>query len=82
MIYTGAVYGAFKKDRGADIKTVLFMEQSNTWAVVWMHTIECVSLGQGKGGVGVVCVFVFVFVYRFCRAMLRKAPSDTHRNDL
>lgn len=35
-----------KKDRGADIKTGLFMAQSNTWAVVWIHTIESVSLGQ------------------------------------
>lgn len=49
VIYTGAVYGAFKKDRGADIKTGLFMEESNTWVVVWMHTIECVFLCQREG---------------------------------
>lgn len=58
MIYTGAVYRAFKKDRGADIKTGLFMEESNTRAVVWMHTIDSVSLGQTEGDVGVVCVCV------------------------
>lgn len=55
VIYTGAVYGALKKkDRGLDIKTGLFMEASNTWVVVWMHTIKSVSLS----GVGrrVVCV--------------------------
>lgn len=66
MIYTGAVYGAFKKDRGADIKTGLFMEEGITLAVVWMHTIECVSVGQREGGVGVcVCVSSWVLVYRF-----------------
>lgn len=46
VIYTGAVYGAFKRDRGAGIKTGLFMEEGdNTWAVVWMHTIGRVSQG-------------------------------------
>ncbi len=39
-----------KEDRGADTKTGLFMEESNTWAVVWTHTIECVSLGQTERG--------------------------------
>lgn len=50
-----------KKDRGADIKTGLFMEESNTRAVVWMHTIECVSLGrrEKRGGCVSVCVGLF-----------------------
>lgn len=54
MIYAGGVYGALKKkkDRGADIKTGLFMEQSNTRAVVWMCTIRSVCQGQ----TGCVCV--------------------------
>lgn len=55
VIYTGAVYGAFKRDRGAGIKTGLFMEErGNTWAVVWMHTIQRVSPGKRDGGAGVV----------------------------
>ena len=45
------------------------MEESNTWAVVWMHTIECVSLGRREkreGGGGVcVCVCVCVCVGLF-----------------
>lgn len=77
VIYTGAVYGAFKKDRGADIKAGLFMEDSDTWAVVCMHTIECVSLGQRGGSMGVVCVSAWVLVYRFYGVTLRRAPSDT-----
>lgn len=48
-----------KKDRRDDVNTGLFMEESNTWAVVWMHTIRSsVSLGQTEGGKGVMCVCV------------------------
>ncbi len=62
VIYTGAVYGAFKKDRGADTKTGLFMEESNTRAAVWMHTIQCVSLGQTEGIYsGCVCLHECLF---------------------
>lgn len=51
-----------KKDRRADINTGLFMEESNTWAVVWMHTIRSsVSLGQTEGGKGVMCVHEGLF---------------------
>lgn len=46
-----------KKDRRADVNTGLLMEESNTWAVVRMHTIRSsVSLGQTEGGKGVMCV--------------------------
>lgn len=55
MIYTGAVYGAFKKDRGADIKTSLFMDNGNTRAVVRTCTIECVFLCQ-RGLLKGVCM--------------------------
>lgn len=37
------------------------MEESNTWAVVWMHTIECVSLGRREKREGCVCVCVGLF---------------------
>lgn len=48
-----------KKDRRADVNTGLFMEESNTWAVVWMHTIRSsVSLGQTEGGKEVMSVCV------------------------
>lgn len=53
-----------KEDRGADTKTGLFMEESNTWAVVWTHTSECVSLGQTQMGgedSGVVCLHECLF---------------------
>lgn len=32
------------------------MEESNTWAVVWMHTIECVSVSVGCKGCVCVCM--------------------------
>lgn len=52
-----------KKDRRVDVNTDLFMEESNTWAVVWMHTIRSsVSLGQTEGGKGVTCVCARVCV--------------------
>lgn len=54
VTYTGAVYGALKKkkeDRGADINTGVFMEESNTWAVVCStHTIKA-SVSVGHCGV-------------------------------
>lgn len=47
-------------------KKSLFMGGSNTWVVVWMHTIECVFLCQAEGVWKCVCV----------------TSSDMHRNDL
>lgn len=66
VIYTGAVYGAFKRDRGAGIKTGLFMEErGNTWAVVWMHTTQCVSPGRRAGvqGLCFACVCVCEYMH-------------------
>lgn len=45
-----------KKDRGADIKAGLFMGESNTWAVVWEHIIECVFSVLERKGLG-SCLF-------------------------
>lgn len=59
VIYTAAVYGAFKKDRGADIKTGLFMEQGDARAAVWIHTTECVSGSKGGGGRGRGVVLIY-----------------------
>lgn len=61
MIYTGAIYGAFKKGRGADIKTSLFMDNGNTWVVVWPCTIECVFCVK-EGGLR---VSAWVLAHRF-----------------
>lgn len=61
-----------KKDRGADIKTGLFMEESDTWAAVDAHNPVCVS-GSERGGITGVFVSAWELVYRFSRVMLRKA---------
>lgn len=41
MIYTAAVYGAFKEDGGADIKTGLFMEGPVMCVCVWVTGRRC-----------------------------------------
>lgn len=85
VIYTGAVYGAFKRDRGAGIKTGLFMEErGNTWAVVWIHTIQCVCLRVEETGCR-GCVYVCVYMHGCLFACLAGLCQEKHnhvcRND-
>lgn len=65
MIYTGAVYRAFKEDRGAGMKTGLFMEHMG--CCVDAHNQVCVA----ESGVrGEVCVFAWMLVYKFCTIVI------------
>lgn len=52
MIYTGAVYGAFKEDRGADIKTGLFMEEQPTHGLLcgFTQSSVCLWVKEEEGG--------------------------------